>query len=120
LNILAQELSKIIEDSSYVNPQCGNWTSFCVDTSEFNIRVCGDGILKIEVNKKLDRTDFMIEGLKRLRNEDRNYSQTIECQEAEIIPIDGQTFMSIDNEEFEMKSIKLKCLKNKVYFFVPS
>lgn len=90
-----------------------------METSEFNVRPNGNGRLQIQLSKNLEKTDFMIEGLKRHRNEEGNYSQLIECQELEIFPIEGQEFMSIDNEEFEMKPIKVKCLKEKVYFFVP-
>lgn len=117
---LAQTTTEIdAVDNPYVNPECGTWESFCVDTSELNVKVAGNGRLQIQVNKKLDKTDFMIEGLKRRKNASANYAQVIDCQEIEIFPIDGHKYMSIDNEEFEMKPIKVKCLKEKVYFFVP-
>ena len=102
-----------------INPECGNWSSLCVETSELNIIPIGNGKLQVEVGGRLQKTDFMIEGLKRFRNEPSNYSQKIDCKEVEIVPFEGQEFLSIDNEEFDMKRIKINCLKDKVFFFSP-
>jgi len=111
----------IISESSLVNPSCGEWNSLCIETTELNIKPCGDGKLKVEVGNRMNKTDFMIEGLKRYRNEKPNISQTIDCTEIEIIPENphNNEFLSIDNEEFDMKHIRIKCLKKKVYFFSP-
>jgi hypothetical protein len=104
-------------EESIVNPNCGSWDTLCVETSEVNVKPCGNGKLQIQVGQRLTKTDFMIEGLKRYRKEPCNFSQTVDCKEIEIIPVEGQESLSVDNEEFDMKRIRVKCLKNKVYFF---
>ncbi|CAL8113166.1 unnamed protein product [Orchesella dallaii] len=103
------------------NPDCGVEKSICLESSELNVVVEGGGKLKVEIGGRLQRTDFMIEGLRRLRGESPNHKITLECKEVEICPIEGAgpEFFSVDNEEFEVKRVKLKALKDRVYFFVP-
>jgi len=109
-----KEIQPLKEDNG-----CEKWSEICLDTSEFNVRPLGNGKMRIEINRKLGKTDFMIEGLKRHRKEEPNYSHKIECQELEIIPHDGHEYLDIDSEEFEVKRIRIKCLKEKVQFFSP-
>lgn len=117
--VLADTFDKLEEDlTEIINPECGVEKSICVDSSELNIRVTSGGILKVEIGRKLERTDFMIEGLKRLRGESSSYSNVLECKEIELCPVEGPEFLSIDNEEFEVKKVKLTAIKERINFFV--
>ncbi|ODN00086.1 Acylglycerol kinase, mitochondrial [Orchesella cincta] len=114
--------SPVLADSDVLveNPDCGVQKSICIESSELNVMVAGGGKLKVEIGGRLGRTDFMIEGLRRHRGESPNYKMTLECKEIEICPVEGgPEYFSIDNEEFEVKRVKLKAIKDRVYFFVP-
>jgi len=101
-----------------VNPECGVQKSICVDTSELNILVNGGGKLRVEIGRRLERTDFMIEGLNRLKGESPNYNMVLDCQEVEICPVQSPEFFTIDSEEFEVKRVKLKVIKDRINLFV--
>lgn len=108
---IAQEIPKT------ENPECGVWTSLCVDTSEFNVSAMPDGYLKLDVGAPLTFTEFVQEGLRRCNGKSANIRESFKCNEIEIKPIETPEFCSIDSEEFEMQEIKITILRNKVYFF---
>jgi len=108
-------------DLTHENPECGVWSSFCVDTYELNVRSKGDGMLQLEIGGNLNgTTDFIQEGLRRLKGGSPNVASVYHCSQVEIIPLDSSDeYCSIDNEEFELKLLQVKALKNQVYFFQP-
>lgn len=115
--VLADTVNKVPNADETVNPECGVMQSICVDSSELNIRVEG-GKLKVEIGKRVERTDFMIEGLKRSKGNSSTFNKVLECNEVELCPVQCPEFFTIDNEEFEVKKVKLKVLKGRVNMFV--
>jgi len=101
------------------NPDCGTWSSMCVDTLEFNVKPKGDGCLEVEVGVDNGRTEFIGEGMRRLDGQPPILSNTFECSQLEIIPLSTPEFCSIDYEEFEVKPMRISVLRDKVYFFAP-
>lgn len=120
--VLAAEIEESADERIALeeNPECGVAKSLCINSSELNVQVNGDGKLLVEIGGRLGRTDFMIEGLKRLKGESPKYNQVLECREIELSPVEAPEFLSVDNEEFEVKKIKLKVIKDRINVFVPN
>lgn len=103
-----------------VNENCGQWSSICVETPEFNIRPKEDGSLMMEIGRRLGTIDFLLQGFKMISDTKDTIDNVIEFEEAEIIPVEAPEFCSIDGEEFEVKPMHIRLLKKKVLFFTPS
>ncbi len=102
---------------SVENPECGKWESVCVESPELNILSQGDGKLEIQVGKPRTLLKFIQEGYRRRFHGKYDFSHRIECREVEVIPISSPEFCSIDYDEFPVIPLKMKVLRDKLYFF---
>ncbi|XP_026805197.1 acylglycerol kinase, mitochondrial-like [Rhopalosiphum maidis] len=111
--------------SKIINPECSNYSKVPIKTFNVNINldVNQTPVLKINVGpENISYSEFVKEGYLKLRNENSKIQNSIiEAKDVTVTPhIDDENkWLSIDNEDYEVKPMKLSLLPNAIYLFKP-
>lgn len=133
-----------------INPNCSNYSKVPIKTSNVNICLDMEQlpILKINISPEhISYSEFVKEGFLKLRNETSVLqNSTIEAKDIVLTPLNDEVWykwqcflidclitcnctylfvkenkwLSIDNEDYEVKPMKLSLLPNAVYLFKPN
>ncbi|KAK0170948.1 hypothetical protein PV328_008724 [Microctonus aethiopoides] len=123
-----------IDYSRIKNDKCGQYNEIPVTTTELslitrnvkNLLEKSPPSMKLFIGpESISYTDYVAEGWKREKGERKLIQKTLDVKDIELLPNTTnesnakQHYFSIDNEEFEMKPIKIKLLPNAVKIFCP-
>ncbi|XP_076297367.1 acylglycerol kinase-like protein Mulk [Lasioglossum baleicum] len=121
----------VIDYSKIVNEQCGVPYELPISTNELHIESSNvekseapssPPSLKLKIGPKdIGYFSFVLEGWKQETNNKLLYKQILEAKDIEIIPkeVSKEKTLYIDDEEYEMKSVKIKLLSRAVKVFSP-
>ncbi|CAI6343662.1 unnamed protein product [Macrosiphum euphorbiae] len=107
------------------NPECSNYSKVPIRTFNVNINldVKQTPVLRINVGpENISYSEFVKEGYLKFRDENSKIpNSVIEAKDVTVTPhIDDEIkWLSIDNEDYEVKPMKLSLLPNAVYLFKP-
>ncbi|CAG9785823.1 unnamed protein product [Diatraea saccharalis] len=116
------------DQSKVLNPECSTSQELCIKTCEFKIETNNirnqfyQPSLNIMLGKNgYSYTEFVSEGWNRLKRKS-NKLDVIPARTVELIPNEttNEVLIEIDNEEFELKPIKVTLLPRTVKFFCKS
>ncbi|XP_043251580.1 acylglycerol kinase, mitochondrial [Colletes gigas] len=122
-----------VDYSRIINENCGVRHELPVSTSELHIETSNIdksqalsssplSSLKVKKGPKCENYfSFVVEGWKQENNNEQLYEQIIEAKDIELIPqeITNENTLYIDNEEYELKTVKIKLLSRAVKVFCP-
>lgn len=114
-----------VDLTNVINPECSVTNELCFKTSDFIIKPrVTDGLpaLSIGLGKsQYSYVEFVSEGWKRVKHSDLT-PEVVKARTVEIQPLDSNpdVVLSIDQEEFEVKPVKVTLLPNMVKFFCKS
>ncbi|KZC09762.1 PREDICTED: acylglycerol kinase, mitochondrial [Dufourea novaeangliae] len=120
-----------IDYSKIVNEQCGIPHELPISTSELHIESpnveksqasSSPAALKLKMGPKhVGYFSFVVEGWKQENDNKLLYKQVLEAKDIEITPqeITKENTLYIDDEEYELKSVKIKLLSRAVKVFCP-
>ncbi|XP_063975455.1 acylglycerol kinase, mitochondrial isoform X2 [Diachasmimorpha longicaudata] len=121
-----------IDYRSVKNDKCGQYNEIPISATELSLITSnvknpvkeGPPSVKLHLGPEyVSYTDFVAEGWRRIKGEKTLINKTVEAKDIELLPNtaddsnDKQQYFSIDNEEFEMKPVKIKLLSNAVKMF---
>lgn len=110
------------------NPDCVTQTELCFKTCEFKIQTSNVGksyelpALSVALGKsKLSYTQFVTEGWQRIKGKSES-TEVIPVRTVELLPQDARdgVVIEIDNEEFDVKPIKITLMPKVVKLFCNS
>ncbi|XP_041988509.1 acylglycerol kinase, mitochondrial isoform X2 [Aricia agestis] len=110
------------DKTQVLNPECSILNELCFKTSEFKINpqnINGLPGLGIHIGKnKYTYTEFVSEGWRRLKGKNESVD-TIKARTIELLPHDPKpdTVIEIDQEDFEVKPVKITILPKIVKFY---
>lgn len=108
-----------------VNPECAVANELCFKSTDFRIRPennDGLSILSVGLGKnKYSYTEFVSEGWRRL-NGNSETPEAVKARTVEIQPLENRSdvVIAIDQEEFDVKPVKVTVLPKMVKFFCKS
>ncbi|XP_031833350.1 acylglycerol kinase-like protein Mulk isoform X2 [Nomia melanderi] len=120
-----------IDYSQVINEQCGLSHELPLSTCELHIESSNieksespssTSSLKLKIGPKdVGYFSFVSEGWKQERDNKLLFKQVIEAKDIEIMPeeVNKEKKLFIDNEEYELKSVKIKLLPRAVKVFCP-
>ncbi|XP_076654981.1 acylglycerol kinase-like protein Mulk [Halictus rubicundus] len=121
----------VIDYSKIVNEQCGVPHELPISTNELHIE--SSNVEKSEISssppslklkigpRDIGYFNFVLEGWKQENDNKLLYKQVLEAKDIEIIPeeVSKEKTLYIDDEEYELKSVKIKLLSRAVKVFTP-
>uniref|UniRef100_A0A2H8TEM6 Acylglycerol kinase, mitochondrial n=1 Tax=Melanaphis sacchari TaxID=742174 RepID=A0A2H8TEM6_9HEMI len=111
--------------SKIINPECSNYSKVPIKTFnvDINLDIKEAPVLRINVGpENISYSEFVKEGYLKFRDENSKIqNSTIEAKDVIVTPHsdDENKWLSIDNEDYEVKPMKLSLLPNAVYLFKP-
>ncbi|XP_078037482.1 acylglycerol kinase-like protein Mulk [Augochlora pura] len=120
-----------IDYSKIVNEQCGISYELPISTNELHVEssnieksepLSSQSCLKLKIGPKdTGYFSFVLEGWKQENDNKLLYKQILEAKDIEIIPKEVHTekTLYIDDEEYELKSVKINLLSRSVKVFSP-
>ncbi|XP_011300465.1 acylglycerol kinase, mitochondrial [Fopius arisanus] len=121
-----------IDYSKVQNDKCGQYNEIPINATEISLITSnvknpvkeGPPSVKLHLGPEyVSYTDFVSEGWRRIKGEKTLINKIVEAKDIELLPNTGddssdkQQYFSIDNEEFEMKPVKIKLLSKAVKMF---
>lgn len=111
--------------AKFDNPQCRLVGEKVISTVDFNLSIRNDDeIPKLMVKvgpKNINYLDFVKEGWRSENGKERSVEDVIEARSIEIIPKipnkSEESWLSIDNENFELKPIRVTLLPKLINVF---
>ncbi|XP_054003363.1 acylglycerol kinase, mitochondrial isoform X2 [Hylaeus anthracinus] len=123
--------TKYVDYSNIINENCGNLHELSISTNELHIETSNidklqsfssPSSLKVKKGPKdIGYFSFVLEGWKQENDNKQLYEQVIEAKDIELTPqeITRENTLYIDNEEYEMKTVRIKLLPRTVKVFCP-
>lgn len=108
-----------------VNPECSMISELCFKCTDFRVQPQnkdGMSVLSVGLGKnKYNYTEFVSEGWRRL-NGNSDVPEAVKARTLEIHPLENKSdvVIAIDQEEFEVKPVKVTVLPKMVKFFCKS
>ncbi|XP_008558541.1 acylglycerol kinase, mitochondrial [Microplitis demolitor] len=101
-------------------------TELSLVTNNLNNSQSGPPAVKLQVGPEyINYFEFVTEGWRRIKGENKVIKNTFEAKEIEFLPDSSEdsnkkeNYFSIDNEEFELRPMKIKLIPNAVKIFCP-
>ncbi|XP_053978909.1 acylglycerol kinase, mitochondrial isoform X2 [Hylaeus volcanicus] len=123
--------TEYVDYSNIINENCGNLHELSISTNELHIETSNidklqsfssPSSLKVKKGPKdVGYFSFVLEGWKQENDNKQLYEQVIEAKDIELTPqeITRENTLYIDNEEYEMKTVRIKLLPRTVKVFCP-
>ncbi|XP_050441791.1 acylglycerol kinase, mitochondrial isoform X2 [Adelges cooleyi] len=113
-----------VDYSKVINTECNKYTKMSIKSLNVNINLDMEHspALKISIGpEELSYVDFVKEGYLKLKGEPSQVQNSIvEAKEIILSPNSYEDkWLSIDNEDYEVKPMKLTLLPNSIYLFCP-
>ncbi|XP_076174287.1 acylglycerol kinase-like protein Mulk [Ptiloglossa arizonensis] len=110
--------------SEIINEKCGILQELPISTSELHIETSNTSPSSLKVKKApkdVGYFSFVIEGWKQENDNKLLYEEVTEAKNIELIPqeINKENTLYIDNEEYEVKPVRIKLLSRAVKVFCP-
>ncbi|XP_046962064.1 acylglycerol kinase, mitochondrial [Vanessa cardui] len=111
-----------LEPKSITNPECAVINELCFKSTDFRIQPqVNDGLSALSVGlgkNKYTYTEFVSEGWRRLNGES-DTPEVIKARTIELRPLENKSdvVIAIDQEEFDVKPVKITLLPKMVKFF---
>ncbi|CAG9579075.1 unnamed protein product [Danaus chrysippus] len=120
--IPTKEAASETDLTTRINPECATESEMCFKTTDFIIQPqVSDGVPSLNVGlakNSYSYFEFVSEGWRRAKGDD-NRSAVVQARTIELQPQEPKpdVVIAIDQEEFEVKPVKITILPNKVKFF---